>query len=670
MRNKIKQVFKKQAKPFLLLLILNGSVATAYATTQPLLAESDVAPVALSVAEQRELFVQTEQHINSRKFTQARQNMAQLQGYALYPYLEAAFLQQNLSLANEALIGDFLAEYSDTPVASRLRTAWLNYLVEHNDAERFLTYYQGSSSAQLQCRYLDYLWQKTDNVQALWPQVSQQWVSERSQPNTCNKVFDAWVAAGMRTTDVVWQRYMLAVRAKQYSLATYLTRLLPEEDRNLALLIRRAQTNPATIIDFESFQNSHEREHEVVLSALHRLIWSDFDKAKQAWAHYQQVFNFSPNEVHDMHERFGITLSVRGEAGALAWLEKVPAKLLTSTGRQWILAALLRQHRYDRITMLINALPVEEQEKDQWRYWRGRALMELGFIEDGEEELAETAKERSYYGFLASARLDLEPSLQHEAITYEPEALERVRKKPSMQRAMELFALDRTLDARREWNVIGYRGTYEEQVLSAVLAHESGRYEQAIYGLARTGMFNDVERRFPLAFYDLLNSNAEKQNLEPAWVYAIVRRESAFRYDAISPVGARGLMQVMPQTANYLVRRSPGPNSGRISKSRLLNPEDNVQLGTRYMNELLQRTDNNWIIATAAYNAGLNRVLEWMPEQPMDFDVWVETMPYQETRDYVKNVLAYQQIYTVLMGKDANVLAPLISLQMYAEHRG
>src|SRR5690554_4869747 len=120
MRNKIKQVFKKQAKPFLLLLILNGSVATAYATTQPLLAESDVAPVALSVAEQRELFVQTEQHINSRKFTQARQNMAQLQGYALYPYLEAAFLQQNLSLANEALIGDFLAEYSDTPVASRL----------------------------------------------------------------------------------------------------------------------------------------------------------------------------------------------------------------------------------------------------------------------------------------------------------------------------------------------------------------------------------------------------------------------------------------------------------------------------------------------------------------------------------------------------------------------
>lgn len=670
MRNKIKQVFKKQARPLLFVLLLNGNLIAASAALYSTEAEESTAPSALSVTEQRDLFMLTEQQINSRRFSQARQNMSQLQGYALYPYLEAAFLQQNLSLANEALIGDFLVEYTDTPVAEKLRTAWLEYLVEHNNSDKFLNYYQGSSNAQLQCRYLDYLWQHTDNLAALWPQVSNQWISEHSQPAACDRVFNAWVEAGMRTEEAVWQRLMLAVKAKQYSLAGYLTRLLPEEHRYLAVLGRRAQANPTTIMRFDDFANKHPREKEVVIAALHRLIWRDISNAKRAWAHYQTIFNFSSNEIHDMHERIGITLSVRGEEGALAWLEQVPAQLLSSTGQQWILASLLRHQRYDRIAMLINAMASEEQEKDQWRYWRGRALIELGFGPDGEQELQEVAQNRSYYGFLASARLGLAPSLRHEAVHYEAAALEQLRHKPSMQRAMELYALDRTLAARREWNVIGYRGSYEEQVLSAIYAHENGRYEEAIFGLARAGLFNDVERRFPLAFKELLSTHAENQGLDPAWVFAIVRRESAFRTDAISAAGARGLMQVMPETANYIVRRTPGSNLGRISKSRLLNPEDNVQLGTKYMSELLQRTDNNWIIATAAYNAGLNRVVEWLPEQPTDFDVWVETMPYQETRDYVKNVLAYQQIYTILMGKKDNVLAPLISLQMYAEHRG
>src|SRR5690554_1467219 len=670
MRNKIKQAFKKQVKPLLLLLCVGGTFPFAFAAPGPVAPASNALPSLLTVDEQRELFVQTEQQIKARRFTRARENMTQLQDYALYPYLEAAFIGQNLSLTNEPLISEFLNEFSDTPVADKLRTSWLHYLVEHNEEEKFLNYYQGSGNAQLQCRYLDYLWKKTDNLNALWPQVSNQWVSDRSQPATCDAVFNAWVEAGMRTEEVIWQRFMLAVNNGQQGLALYLTRLLPEESRYLAQLSRRSKANPTAIMRFQDFRNKDLREKDILLPSLHRLIWRDIDEAKCAWVHYQSVFTFNESEVNDMNERFGVTLSVRGEAGALAWLEKVPVAELSDSGRQWILAALLRERRYDRIAMLINALPNDEQEKDQWRYWRGRALIELNFLEDGEHELYETAKHRSYYGFLASARLGIEPSLAHEPVHYEPAAVEQIKKIPSMQCAIEFFALNRMLDARREWNVVGYRGSYDEQVLSAIFAHENGRYDQAIFGLARTGLFNDVERRFPLAFQELLASNAESQGLDPAWVYAIVRRESAFRTDAVSPAGARGLMQVMPQTANYLVRRSPGPNKGQISNNRLLNPEDNVQLGTRYMNELLQRTGNNWIIATAAYNAGLNRVVEWLPEQPIDFDVWVETMPYQETREYVKNVLAYQQIYTILLGKNANVLAPLISLQMYAEYRG
>lgn len=659
MRKKIKQAFKKQCS-YLLTLCAVGSMH---------LFVSVPAEASFTLAEQRELFLQVEQHLADRRFGEARENMTQLRGYALYPYLEATFLQQNLSLANEPLISEFLNDYSGTPVADSLRTDWLKFLAQKNHAERFLLYYQGSSNGKLQCQYLNFLWKNSDNLAVVWPQVSNQWVSGKSQPKECDAVFAAWTNAGMRTEQHVWERIKLALENKEFGLANYLTRLLPEQSRYLARLARRVANNPAAIMRFRNYQNNDVRERELVLNALPRLIWQDIEQAEQAWVHYQQQYDLPENVIHRMHERFGVTLSVRGEPDALYWFEQVPIQQLTKQGRQWMLAALLRTNRFDRVSMFINALPAEEQNKDQWRYWRARALIALNFAEEGQEELAQVAQSRSYYGFLASASLNVEASLSHVPVAFEPDELEALKRRPSVQRAMELFALERNLQGRREWNRIAYRGQYQEQVLSAVLAHEIGFYEQAIFTFAHTGMFNDIERRFPLAFYETLKTHADAQSLDLAWVYAIVRRESSFRADAFSPVGARGLMQVMPATAEYLLSRMPGP-AARFSRQQLYNPEFNVRLGTRYLKELLQRTGDNWIVATAAYNAGIHRVQEWLPETATALDVWVETVPYEETRNYIKGVLAYQQIYSLLLGKKNNVFTPLISMKIEASHSG
>src|SRR5690554_2191354 len=390
MRKKIKQAFKKQSE-YLLAIIVFGSVQ--------LLALSP-AVASLTLPEQRELFLETEQHITARRFAQARENMAQLRGYALYPYLEAAFLQQNLSLANEPHISEFLNDYSGTPVADSLRRNWLKFLAQKKDAERFLLYYQGSSNRKLQCQYLHFLWQNTENLAVVWPQVSNQWVSGQSQPKECDPVFAAWANAGMRTEQHVWNRIELAVANKKYGLANYLSRLLPEQSRYLAKLAQRAARNPAAIMRFNDYQNKDPREQQIILAALPRLIWQDIDEAKRAWLHYQQVYDFSVRDRLNMHERFGVTLAVRDEPGALYWFEQVPNGELTKQGLQWKLAVLLRMQRFDRVSMFINALPEEVQEKDQWLYWRARALLALNFTEEGQEELAKVAKNRSYYGYL------------------------------------------------------------------------------------------------------------------------------------------------------------------------------------------------------------------------------------------------------------------------------
>lgn len=677
MRNKIKQAFKKRRnmRTRLFSITCSSRLITNIVPLCLLVSASSVAvaqntqvPPSMSVAEQRELFLETEEAIESRRFREAREGMQQLQNYPLYPYLEAEYLQQNLSYANESIIEEFLTSYESTPVDSQLRYVWLNFLAQNNDAERFLIYYQGSSSRRLQCTYLDYLWKTTSNEAALWPQVANQWVSAESQPRKCDPVFAAWENAGQRTETHIWNRLELALKAKEWSLSRYLIRELPEASRNVGELYRRVEVNPLTLMRFREFQNNDPREQDIVLSGIKRLIWRDTDKAQEAWEHYQTVFAFGPDTKWGIREQFGITLAVRNEEGALSWFDPIPASKLTESGQQWFLASSLRAKRFDRVVMFINSLPAEEQEKAKWQYWRGRALEELDFAEDSESVWQHLAQERNYYGFLASAQLGIPPSMAHVALNYEPSAMSALRAMPSVKRAFELFAIGRNLQARREWNVLGYRGTYDEQVLSSIAAYEAGWHDQAIFGLAHTGQFNDVSKRFPLAFEELITSYAASHDLDPTWVFALARRESAFRPDAISRVGARGLLQVMPQTANYVSRRTPGPNLGRVTHYRLMQPEENVKIATRYMSDLLRRTSNNRIVATAAYNAGLSRVEEWLPTTPMPFDIWVETIPYEETRDYVKNVLAYQQIYTTLLGKDANVLVPLVNMQMVADN--
>ncbi|MCC5856102.1 MAG: transglycosylase SLT domain-containing protein [Idiomarina sp.] len=666
MRNEIKQAFKKSqrnysSRPW-------SAFTTAIFITALLLTlghtPSIQAGTKTEQAAQRALFERVERQINNRRFEQARSGMAELRNYPLYPYLELAYLRQNLSIANEGLIAEFLDEFEGTPLDSQLRTPWLRFLAQRNDAERFLLYYQGSANNELQCRYLNFMWQTTDNLSAFWPQVTNQWLSGRSQPNQCDSVFEAWAAAGYRTEEVIWERLKLAVDARQAALVRYLTRLLPESSRYLAEHYRRLHANPAHVMRFDEFTNQDPREQEMVLEALQRFVWRDIDSAILAWEHYQSVFEFSADVKADVHERLGITKALRGEPTAIAWLEQVPVHQLSDTGQQWLLAALLRQRRFDRIVMVTNSLPSDERNKAQWRYWRARALGELSFHEESEALMREVAEQRNYYGFLAAAHLDIAPSLEHQPVVYEPSAMAGLKEQPAVRRALELFALDRILDARREWNVVMRDSTYDEQVLAAVLAYEHEWFDQAIFSLARTGQFNDVERRFPLAFRELFETYAAENGLDPAWVYAIARRESAFRQDAVSSAGARGLMQVMPQTAEYINRRMPLPNPNRMTLSRLMRPDENVRLGTFYMADLMRRTDQHWIIATAAYNAGMNRVVEWLPEEEMEFDIWVEAIPFQETRDYVKNVLAYQQIYTILLGKDANVLMPLVTMKM------
>jgi soluble lytic murein transglycosylase len=583
--------------------------------------------------------------------------------YPLWPYIESVWLQNNLALEHESGIRAFFQRYAGTAAERELRHAWLNYLIRQNERKRFIRDYVSRGSDEHACRYLAYRYAEEGASPDLWQAVDERWLQSDSQPRTCNPVFSAWQKAGQRTPVLIWQRFELALDAREWSLARYLQSLLPQVEQALAAQALRMRQRPAAVAEYKRLPASDARAKRVVEAALKRLIWQDQDRALQLWPQIKNYFDWSDAAILRVEELVAVALALRGHEEAEQWFERIPTHKLSESGEHWQLASLLRSGDFERVLRFINTLPEDRRNEAQMQYWEARSLEALERPVEASSLWQVLAEQRHYYGFMASAHLQQMPELSAASLDYDEAALEEILAQPEIQRAYEFLQLGRLYDARREWNLARARADEGERKLIAILAGQWQWFDQSIRDLAELGFYNDVTRRFPLGYNDVLQDLAEHHAVDPAWAFAIVRRESAFQSDARSPVGARGLMQVMPDTADYLVGRAPGRQPRQAPD--LYKPEQNIQLGTQYLQDLLQRNQNNWLLATASYNAGIYRVREWLPEQQLEADVWIETIPYEETRDYVKAVLAYRQIYTMLLGRDDNILEPMHSMRIY-----
>ncbi|WP_198679698.1 transglycosylase SLT domain-containing protein [Aliidiomarina minuta] len=659
MQTRFKQAFKSIAVLSIAAFNLNGTAAAAQSLKLP---ELFFEPLPTKVERQRDGFISAERKAASANEYEFSQLAEDYGDYPLWPYIESAYLQNNMSLQKESQVLSFMQAYQGTTAERRVRNAWLAFLARRDMDQRYIRDYIPRGDAHQDCRYLRFRWEAENDIEALSSLIERRWVRGQSQPRTCDPVFAAWEEAGERTDDMVWRRLQLTFNEREWRLSRYLIGLLPEAQQVLAEKAYRIHRSPAQVGEFEKLPADDPRSMQIVTNALRRLIWQNQEHTLRLWPQIEAHFEFDEAQVQEMEEAFAIALAVRGHDEATLWFERLPAERLTSGGRHWQLASLLRGQDFEKVLNFIESLPVELADEAPYLYWQARSLDELKRPLEADVVWGELATRRHYYGFMASARMGAEPSLNIAPLVYDPESVDALAKRDGVKRAYEFLQLGKLMEARSEWNLVRSQLTENERKQAVILASRWQWLDQSIHELARLGLGNDVERRFPLGFQETLTKYATQQSIDPAWAFAVIRRESAFQADAVSPVGAQGLMQVMPDTAEYLLRRTPGRPRSRSPD--LHHPEENIRLGTRYLADLLRRNDNNWLLATASYNAGINRVREWLPEGQLAADLWIETIPYQETRDYVKAVLAYQQIYTMLLGRDDNILDLVHSMRI------
>lgn len=611
---------------------------------------------------QQQRFIKAEKLAYKSNSAQYQALYNQLHYYPLQPYLDQKRLLHDMRLADASEISNFLEKYQGTPLDWPLRKKWLNYLAKKKKGLLFLQAYQPTSNVKLICHQLNFNLLSGLPENTVLPQVTKLWVVGKSQDKACDSLFDRWQKAGYRTNDVIWQRISLAADGGKHTLIPYLTKLLPPEQQYLASLWHKVRRDPSIVSKLKHFPNNSVRETEILTYGLNRLIWHYPDTAIRSYRKALQKFTFSAAQQAQITEKFALALSAKNHHAAQLWLNKLDFNSLSKNMLQWRLSQALKQQDWHRLIVEIKQLSSDHKDDLKWKYWYARALIETGVDERGEYLFQQLANERHYYGFLAASYLQEPANLQNKPLEFTWAEKRRVTNYPAAKRAFEFYSLGRYLEARSEWNYLITQLNNHEKLIAAKVANENQWFDRTIFTLANVGYLDDVYLRFPKAFDEEINRYATKQKIAPSWAFAITRRESSFMTDAHSPVGATGLMQLMPNTAKNLVASR---KKGKVNSRSLLNADNNIQLGTQYLKILLDKNKGNQVLATAAYNAGPYRVRRWLKNsKAVPADIWIETIPYKETRNYVKSVLAYQEIYQHEPGEVSQLFEQVINMSI------
>ncbi len=610
---------------------------------------------AASLGEQRILYDQAKQALARGDAGPYLRNRMALRDYPLEPHLAYDELTARLKNASDEEIEKFLAEHGDLPQIGWMKLRWLRWLAERGDWRTFANYYDPALNfTELDCLYGQY--QITRGNKAEGHAIAEKlWLVGKSQPEACDPLFGLWAADGQLTDQKRWQRLRLAADARNYGLASHLAKSSPSLEREGLLMVEVGQRPQLLQSQASRFAPASERMADVVGLGLRQLARDNPDQALALLDDYTRRMPFSSEEKVAIAREIGLRLAKRFDSRALAVMAEYDPELRDKTVAEWRARLLLRLGRWDEAYRLTSQMPEELSVSNRWRYWQARSLQLAQPRSSQPATLYQpVAHERDFYGFLAADRLQRPYQLNHKPMSLSPQVVQKVRNTAGIRRAMEFYARGQIVDARREWYHVSRLFSREEMVAQARMAYEMGWYFPAIRTISQAQYWDDLEIRFPMAHQGSLTSAARSRGLHSSWVFAITRQESAFMNDARSGVGAGGLMQLMPATAKETARRFGIPLN---SSSQVYDPDTNIQLGAAYLSQVHAQFGGNRVLASAAYNAGPGRVRQWLRgADHLAFDVWVESIPFDETRQYVQNVLSYSVIY----GQKLNNPHPLV----------
>lgn len=604
---------------------------------------------------QRDLFRNAHERIGLGLSVDMEELREQLKGYPLLPYLIYADLVRDTSDLTADEVEAFLDDYGDLPMARSFRGQWLHELGARQDWETYQAFHRGGGSATLRCYGLRAR-KATEGVDEDWLRDARAlWLVGHSQPSACDAVFSELYDRDALTAEQRWERITRAMYNGNAGLARALRSRLDEEDQQWLDHWLSLNRDPAGALADADFDVESRRGRQLARFGVRLLARSDRDSAAEQLERYVARGDLPREMGLELAREIALRAAYSRDDSALDLLEQLPEAAINDTVREWRARIAVGQQNWPRVVDAVWDLPSDEREQSEWRYWRAHALWMTGARERAEELLEPLARTRNYYGFLAADALGKPYAMNDAALEHDADRQAALASRPEMLRARELREVGLIAEARQEWESALAGADTETRAQAAMLALGWGWYDRAIHNANRAGLHNALALRFPAGYSDVLEPAAAAADVDPALLYAVARKESAFSPDARSRVGARGLLQVMPETGR---RVADGLGVSDPAGIDLYEPAVNARLGATYLAQMLERFDGNVILTAAAYNAGPERAARWLEDNPgQPAAVWIENITFGETRDYVKSVLAFRAVFDSQLSGEPRRLA-------------
>lgn len=579
----------------------------------------------------------------------------QAQNYILAPYADYWLMLLRMSEADNDTVRNFLNHYAELPFTDRVRGEWLKKLGKQQDWQTFfaelLNFHRDDTAVS--CYALQGQSQQ-GNMDAL-AQGRALWMVAADQPANCNSLFDSMIDANVLTEEDIWARFRLALAENKINVAKSTVKHIKNFDAANLRLLDRAHQSPRQILDKKLVSLKSRYGREVNLYALERLSRTDSNLALVLWQ--KQQTQYSDEDRGYLWGRFALHAANRHDPIALEWFgraqEVAPNLTLDKEQLAWKARAAMREKNWSVLQSTIAVMSPAQQEEGVWRYWKARALKEQQQLPAANAILAPLSTEQNYYGLLAKEELGDVMSAPPSYYKASEEEVRAMMGLPGIQRALELLRLDMRGESKLEWAWAVSNFDDRQLIAAAEVASRADWYDMAINTADKTKFIHDFSLRYPTPYLDMMQSYAHENNLDEAWVYGLIRQESRFIGHAKSSAGASGLMQVMPATAKWIAKRL-GLGDYRPAMIREL--DTNIQFGTHYLRYTMDEMDGQAVMATAAYNAGPSRPKRWAAKQSLEGAIYAESIPFSETREYVKKVMANAYFYAQRLGTKTQTL--------------
>lgn len=575
--------------------------------------------------------------------------------HVLAPYIDYHRLKSALPKLPVADVKDYVARNDDSPLSGWLsRHATLAYGAARQWSD--VLELRASPPGDIPGRCIWYRAQLAKNQQTAFDGGVKLWLSGESRPPQCDDLFKAMIIKGEITDELIWQRALLALQRGNRSLSLYLMRKLKGDQwKAPVVFVQAALQNPQMLMNIPAKVSARIDSDDMAFSVAIYLT----PRKTEDMAVVLPVLREKAVMTIDQTNLVSRSLASRSYQFEREERPQVIDTILADLGDADLIGPVLRDaiaaSDWQAVLGWIGKIQGVKASSAYHQYWRARALEQTGHEAEAQKAYGVAAQSREFYGFLAAEKLAQPYIFNPEAPLLEDGMLEEVSETTAIERVSALWDIGEEGLAVDEWDYALRRNPAESGAM-AELALVNHWPALAVQATIRGKHWNYVGHRFPLAYHDEFRQSAAEYNLDPLLLMSIARRESAFNSHARSPVGARGLMQMMPATAKQVAKEKAFTLTG---EKALLDSDVNIHLATYYVSSLLDKYNGNLIAALAGYNAGPHKVDRWLKSAPVTFDQFIESIPYRETREYVKAVLAYRVIFNTLQGTEVTAVLDL-----------